>query len=117
MENSNQPGQDANLSEALDRMWARFLPDIRDRISVLEAAAEAAAANRLTAQLREEAHATAHKLAGALGTFGLMRGTDLARRFEAEFSDEPGPNQSQGKALVVVAAEIREMIENRRYSV
>ncbi|MGB9228867.1 MAG: Hpt domain-containing protein [Terracidiphilus sp.] len=114
MECPNQPGLDANLSEALDRMWARFLPDIRDRISVLEAAAEAAAANDLSAHQREDAHATAHKLAGALGTFGLMRGTDLARRFEAEFSSEPGPDQSQGKALVAVAAEIRAMIENRK---
>jgi len=112
----DQPGADANLSKILDQMWARFLPGMRERISVLEAAAEAAAANRLSAQQREDAHANAHKLAGALGTFGLMRGTDLARRFESEFSGEPGPDQSQGKALVAVAAEIRAMIENRKSS-
>ena len=94
-------------------MWARFLPDIRDRLSVLESAAAAAEANRLTPQQREEARGTAHKLAGILGTFGLMRGTDLARRFEAEFSRERGPDRNQGKALEAAAAEIRAMIENR----
>jgi HPt (histidine-containing phosphotransfer) domain-containing protein len=114
MEDPTQPGLDATISETLDRMWARFLPDIRERISVLEAAAAAAAANNLTVHLREDAHATAHKLAGVLGTFGLMRGTDLARRFEVEFSDEPGPDQNQGKALEAVATEIRAMIEDRK---
>jgi HPt (histidine-containing phosphotransfer) domain-containing protein len=112
MDSPLQPGADA-FSDTLDRMWARFLPDIRARVSVLESAATAAAENCLTAQLREDAHATAHKLAGSLGTFGLMRGTELARRFEAEFSSDPGPNQGQGKALEEVAAEIRGMIENR----
>ena len=115
MEPLNQPGLDAALSETLDRMWARFLPDIRQRVSVLESAA--AAANRLTAQQREEAHATAHKLAGTLGTFGLMRGTELARRFEVEFSSAPGPDPNQGKALLEAAAEIRAMIENRKSTV
>jgi HPt (histidine-containing phosphotransfer) domain-containing protein len=116
MDVAAQPGANAgaDLNRTLDQLWARFLPDIRDRLSVLESAAAAAEANRLTSQQREEAHATAHKLAGILGTFGLMRGTELARRFEIEFSTEPGPDQNQGKALVATAAEIRAMIENRK---
>jgi HPt (histidine-containing phosphotransfer) domain-containing protein len=114
MEGPTKPDSNASLSETLDLMWARFLPDIRDRISVLESAAAAAAANKLTAEQCEAAHATAHKLAGVLGTFGLMRGTELARRFEVEFSSAPGPDQDQGQALVAVAAEIRTMIENRK---
>jgi HPt (histidine-containing phosphotransfer) domain-containing protein len=113
MEGPAQPDA-ASLSEILDRMWSRFLPDILARLSVLEAAAAAAAANHLTGQQREATHADAHKLAGVLGTFGLMRGTDLVRRFEVEFSGEVGPDQSQGKALQEVAAEIRVMIENRK---
>jgi HPt (histidine-containing phosphotransfer) domain-containing protein len=117
MEHSNQPDANVAISEVLNEMWARFLPDIRNRISVLESAAAAAAANRLTVQQREAAHATAHKLAGTLGTFGLMRGTELARRFEEEFSGEPGPDAQQGHALEGTAAEIRAMIENRKSTV
>jgi HPt (histidine-containing phosphotransfer) domain-containing protein len=114
MERADQPGAPDSFSETLDRMWARYLPDIRDRLSVLQAAAAAAAANKLTEQQREAAHATAHKLAGVLGTFGLMQGTELARRFEVEFAGKPGPDQNQGKALEGAAAEIRVMIENRK---
>ena len=113
MDSPIQPGADV-VSETLDRMWTRFLPDIRDRVSVLESAAAAAADNRLSAPLRADAHAAAHKLAGTLGTFGLMRGTELARHFEAEFSSDPGPDPNRGKALEEVAAEIRGMIENRK---
>ncbi len=117
MEDSVQHDPKITISETLDRMWVRFLPDIRQRISVLEVAATAAAADKLTGQLRREAHSAAHKLAGILGTFGLMLGTDLARRFEVEFSGEPGPDPSQGKALETVAAEIRAMIETRKSTV
>jgi HPt (histidine-containing phosphotransfer) domain-containing protein len=114
MERSSQPDAKPTISEVLDQMWVRYLPDIRDRISVLESASAAAASNQLTPQQCEDTHAAAHKLAGILGTFGLMRGTELARRFEAEFSSEPRPDQNQGQALVSVAAEIRSMIENRK---
>jgi HPt (histidine-containing phosphotransfer) domain-containing protein len=71
-----------SMAEALARLWKKFLPDIEARVTVLEATAHAIASGTLSDEEREEAHAAAHKLSGTLGTFGLHRGTKLARECE-----------------------------------
>jgi HPt (histidine-containing phosphotransfer) domain-containing protein len=114
MEPTDPLSSPAAIAKVLDQMWARHLPSVRDRIAVLEAATAAAAADQLTTEQRQAAHAAAHKLSGVLGTFGLMRGTDLARRMEVEFSGDTGPDRVRGKDLQKQAAEIRAMIENRK---
>jgi HPt (histidine-containing phosphotransfer) domain-containing protein len=115
MESSAQSGAqgDAALSQAIDRLWVRFLPEIKERIAVLHASAEALAAGSLAASRREAAHEAAHKLAGVLGTFGLTRGTDLARELEINFSRENGPDPASGKRLAAIATELRAMVESR----
>jgi HPt (histidine-containing phosphotransfer) domain-containing protein len=75
------------LTEALDRLWEQFLPQTEERIATLEAANQALAAGMLSDHQRAEANAAAHKLAGTLGTFGLTRGTILAREAEILYSD------------------------------
>jgi HPt (histidine-containing phosphotransfer) domain-containing protein len=115
MEPFAQPGAQADtaLSQAIERLWDRFLPEIKERIAVLETAAEALAAQTLTPSCREAAQAAAHKLAGVLGTFGLTRGTVLARELEINFSRESGPDPGFGKRLAAIAAELRAMVESR----
>jgi len=78
------------MAEALDRMWSRFLPQIEERLAVLDAAA-AAAGNGLTPDQLSQAREAAHKLAGVLGTFGLASGTVLARQIEALYSPPNSP--------------------------
>jgi len=104
------------MSEALDRLWLRFLPEIRQRVAILEAAAAAAAKKPLTSSDRDAAKSAAHKLAGVLGTFNLARGTDLARELEAAYSREPTPGPGSAKKLAAATADLRTMIENRRSS-
>lgn len=74
--------QNEAMAAALARLWTRFLPEIESRVAILEAAAASLVAGSLTAEQRQAAHDAAHKLAGTLGTFGLPRGTDLARKTE-----------------------------------
>jgi len=76
------------MTEALARLWTKFLPEITQRVAVLEAAAQALSVGLLSAEQRDAAHAAAHKLAGTLGTFGLHQGTDLARQAEALLAEE-----------------------------
>ena len=98
----------------MDRLWVRFLPEIRERVAILEAAAGAVAAQNLTLSDQEAAKAAAHKLAGVLGTFNLARGTDLAREIEAMYSRESFPGLDSAKKLASAAADLRAMIETRR---
>ena len=118
MESSAQSGAQGEtaLAQAIDRLWVRFLPEIKDRIAVIQAAADALAAGTLITSRREAAHAAAHKLAGVLGTFGLTRGTVLARELEINFSRRDGPDPASGKRLATIATELRAMVENRQSS-
>ncbi len=74
----------------LSALWQRNLPLLRNRCTQLEEALAAARSNTLTPQMREEAIATAHKLAGSLGMFGYAEGTVYARRIEQQLELE-GP--------------------------
>jgi len=115
MKSPDQPGvlSAAVLAQTLDQMWTRFLPQIRERVAVLERVAAAESANELTPAGREEVHAVAHKLAGTLGMFGLSRGTELARELEVTYSRENSPNPGAGERLATVAAELRTIVESR----
>ena len=62
-----------------------------ERIAVLEKSAQRLAADASPSS-STIASAAAHKLAGVLGTFGLTRGTVLARELEIMYSRENGPD-------------------------
>jgi HPt (histidine-containing phosphotransfer) domain-containing protein len=99
------------MSEALGRLWTKFLPEIEQRLELLETAARSLEAGHLAEDDREAAHQAAHKLAGVLGTFGLHRGTDLARQAEIELESgipaEPG-------AFCARVSELRSLIVARK---
>ena len=65
-----------------------------------------------------EAHSAAHKLAGTLGTFKLMRGTVLARDLEhAELqrsNDDPDCGVRHPRITSAIAAKLRAVIEERK---
>jgi HPt (histidine-containing phosphotransfer) domain-containing protein len=101
------------LAEALGQMWARFLPEMKQRVAILESAAAAFASCSLPPRQQQDASAAAHKLAGVLGTFGLTRGTILARELEILYSRDEGPAPADGPSLISIAAELRTLLENR----
>jgi HPt (histidine-containing phosphotransfer) domain-containing protein len=108
------PASQPALNEALDRMWIQFLPQIKERLAILDSAAAAFAANQLTKPQHEAANAAAHKLAGILGSFGLTKGTVLARELEIMYSRDGGPDPALGAQLTSIAAKLRAMVESRK---
>lgn len=106
-----EPSQQASLNEALGRLWKRFLPEIEERVAVLESAGAALAEDRLSHEQREAAHGAAHKLAGVLGTFGLTKGTVLAREAELLFSGETDPEAAA--QLGEIARSLKELVAER----
>lgn len=103
------------IAAVLDRMWKQYLPLIHERVDTLEHAAQALAAASLTEEHQLQARSAAHKLAGILGTFGLARGTDLARELEVAYSRQfkPGPDPDLAVRLKDIAAEIRTIVASR----
>jgi HPt (histidine-containing phosphotransfer) domain-containing protein len=100
------------LAAALERLWVRFLPEMRERVSLVDSAAQSLAAGSLTPEQLDAAHAAAHKLSGTLGTFNLPRGTDLARELELVFASAPDP--ASAPRLASLVAELRSLIESRK---
>ena len=66
----------------LTTVWQRNLPLVRERLHRLSAAARHAEAGLLSPSARLEAADIAHKLAGSLGMFGYVQGTEIARQME-----------------------------------
>jgi HPt (histidine-containing phosphotransfer) domain-containing protein len=100
-----------SMNEALDRLWKQFLPQIEERLAALESAGAALAAGSLSRDQREAAHAAAHKLSGVLGTFGLTKGTILARQAEILCSGETDPEAAP--QLAEIAQRLKELVAGR----
>lgn len=105
----------SHLADALNLMWQRFLPEIRERAAILEAAANAQATSELSSEICQQANAAAHKLAGTLGTFNLAQGTQLAREFET-LTAQANPasiDPHLADRLKSLSAQIHAIIESR----
>jgi HPt (histidine-containing phosphotransfer) domain-containing protein len=109
-------GADAQvaLAAAVDRMWVQYLPLTEERVLALETAAKAFAEDHLSIEQHEAAQSAAHKLAGTLGTFGLTRGTVLARELEIMYSRQNGPDPALAGRMAEIAAELRTIIASRK---
>ena len=101
----------AELNDALDRLWKQFLPQINERVAALEGAGKKLAECALSEEQREEAQFAAHKLAGVLGTFGLTKGTVLAREAELLCATDADPGSAA--QLSGIAAQLRSLINSR----
>ena len=101
------------VSGALDELWPRTRATMLARVDVLEQAGRAAADGRLIGALRQRAADEAHRLAGALGTFGLPEGTRLARELETRYAGGSYLTAVDGAELTEAAARLRSEIERR----
>ncbi len=105
---------ESQVSEAMNRLWQKFLPQMEERVATLKSAADKlASGSALSAEQRSQAGAEAHKLAGVLGTFGLGEGTELAREAEGVFEGLADLDPAKTARLSSIAERLRTMIVNR----
>lgn len=95
---------DRDLTAALAQLWERRRDGFAARVQRVEAAVAALLRGTLEEPLRAEAEAEAHKLAGALGTFGVPRGSELARELEQSFAADRIAGESAARLNEVVLA-------------
>src|SRR2546423_8987055 len=88
---------DATLTDAVAQAWAESTSLLRERVSVLEETALAVLDGQLSVDRRRHAEQEAHKLAGALGSFGLVKSSRQAR--EAAWLLRAGRNWPPTEAL------------------
>lgn len=91
------------VAAGLAAIWQRFREPTLARLDVLEAAALALMDGTLTSEQRAAAQREAHKLAGAAGSFGFPRSSQLARQLEERLSlDGLVPSDAVGVAEQLV---------------
>jgi HPt (histidine-containing phosphotransfer) domain-containing protein len=101
----------ARTKELLKQLWEQHKPTVFERLEVLERVS--ADALKMDAAALEEARSAAHKLAGALGTFGFQQATDWARDSEQIFMKGHLDSADQAR-LMENARNIRELLENQK---
>ena len=108
-----ETNQQSAVAAAMNRLWAQFLPQLEERVRVLESEAAALAESSLTVEQREQASSAAHKLAGVLGTFGLDEGTNLAREAESFYSSGAEAGRNACERLAQIPLQLRAMFAAR----
>lgn len=99
------PGSAPALSSALAALWERFRGTMDERVDAVERASAALRQGGLDAETRRHAEREAHKLAGAVGTFGFAEGSRLAREAEDLLEgDQPLGGEQAGRLAELVAA-------------
>ncbi|MBD2211826.1 response regulator [Nostoc linckia FACHB-104] len=78
---SNKPSQSQD-SAPINSVMAKFRHTFQQRVTVLEQAKTALLTRNLQQELQQQAVQEAHKLAGALGTFGYPEASRVARQLE-----------------------------------
>ncbi len=99
------------LQTMLSALWERSRHTVVERAALLQEAGKLWANDRLDETTRLRAVDSAHKLAGVLGTFGLPRGTELAREAEQVFGQPIPPSKIEIEQLLDLLAELTSMID------
>ncbi|MGA7955346.1 MAG: response regulator [Gloeobacterales cyanobacterium] len=85
---------------AVAEVWDRFQKRVSEQIEVLDQAATALSQKALVEELQQQAIREAHTLAGALGTFGFMEGSQRAREIEHLLQSKQSPKAKHLHQLV-----------------
>ncbi|HET7659774.1 MAG TPA: diguanylate cyclase [Oryzihumus sp.] len=85
------PGRSASGEAVLERemiqqLWERSRERLLAQVDRLEEALHAVVERNLDAEAQRAAERTSHQIAGAAGTFGFPRATEIAREFERMFA-------------------------------
>ncbi|MBD2155626.1 response regulator [Leptolyngbya sp. FACHB-16] len=102
--------------EVVAKIWERTQGKIFQRIQVLEQATEAITTHGTSQENWHQARQEAHKLAGALGTFGIQTGTQIARQIENLLEQQPPFNEQQKDNLQSLVRLLRQTVENESQS-
>lgn len=101
------------ISDALNKLWVKFLPQIEERLAAMETANSQLAAGTFSDEDRLNAASAAHKLAGVLGTFGLAEGTALAREAEIAYAGDVSGDVERMRRLAAIGRQLATMVRGR----
>jgi DNA-binding response OmpR family regulator/HPt (histidine-containing phosphotransfer) domain-containing protein len=103
----------SDLPQCLAEIWDRHQASMFDRVADIERTITALKNASLTTEIRKNALHSAHNLAGALGTFGLPLGSEIAKQLELLLSSDRDLTPAHIDRLHTGVTELRREIESR----
>ena len=94
---------------AVEQAWKKYQGVMHERVAILEQAAIAIEQGTLGRELCHTSQMTAHKLVGALGSFGFPTGSTLAQRLEQLLQTTP--------ATDIPAAQFNRLVQQLRHEI
>ncbi len=94
----------------IEEATQEFYASLPERIKVLETAARSLQVDYFDSIQRGRVTEEAHRLAGALGTFGYVKGSELARAIEQLFSDQSELGEQQVTQFLQLLAQLQQEI-------
>ncbi|ESA36493.1 multi-component transcriptional winged helix family [Leptolyngbya sp. Heron Island J] len=94
---------------AVEQAWKKYQGVMQERVEVLERAAIAIEQGTLGRELYQTSQMTAHKLVGALGSFGFPMGSTLAQRLEKLLQITPSTD--------IPAAQFHQLVQQLRHEI
>ena len=110
------PGPDADAAgkeRALAALWERARHHAEERVLRLQQLAQSSLAVGLSDEERAEGEGLAHQLAGSLGTFGMPRGTEMARALE-DLLGQPAESVSARLRMAELTSGLRILLDHGR---
>ena len=99
----------SSTTVAVEKAWKKYHGVMQERVAVLEQAAIAIQQGALGQELYQTSQMTAHKLVGALGSFGFPMGSTLAQRLEKLLQTTP--------ATEIPAAQFHKLVRQLRQEI
>lgn len=100
------------MRAAVNAIWERSRETILHRVTTLDEAVRASLGGNLSPELRRTAEREAHKLAGAVGSFGFWDASTLAREAEQLLAGDEPIAGTRLVALTNLAVQIRRQLES-----
>lgn len=107
-----QPSQQQTLT-SIHRIWHRFKDRVREQVGILEQAIATLEQTEINPELEAQAKQEAHTLAGSLGTFGLLKASQLAKQIERQLQAESF-NRANLAPLQEWVSQLRQEVESFR---
>lgn len=104
------------VQTVLQEIWVKFLETWETQIVVFEEAIAELSTGNLNQELRSSAQAKAHSLIGSLGSFGLLKGSEVARQIEQVLRlDSLGENEAQ--QLKNLLGQLEQIVTGKPFSI
>jgi DNA-binding response OmpR family regulator/HPt (histidine-containing phosphotransfer) domain-containing protein len=103
---------EAKVAESIAKIWEVFKTHWHEQLSLLRQVSEQFGVGTVEEDVLKQASIAAHRLVGALGTFGRPEGTEVARRIETLLQSEAAPDPNAALQLSNLIELLRQIIED-----